>query len=110
VAADPDGDIYVVGYYNGTADLRVGDAVNRIESKGSGPDAFFVSLSPDGGFKYVHSWGGSGSEYAHGLAVDESGHAFVTGEYHGTSSADFAESARLAMRNGAFLIEFTPDR
>lgn len=109
VAADPDGDVYVVGFYNGTASLQVGDTAKHLESKGSGPDAFFVALSPDGDFKYVHSWGGSGSEFAHGVAVDSTGHAFVTGEYHGTSTADFTDSANLAMRNGAYLIEFTPE-
>ena len=109
MAADPDGDVYVVGFYNGTASLQVGNIAKQLESKGSGPDAFFIALSPDGDFKYVHSWGGSGSEYAYGLAVDSMGHAFVTGEYHGTSTADFTDSSNLAMRNGAYLIEFTPE-
>ena len=53
-------------------------------------DAFLTKLSPAGtAIVYSTFFGGSGNDVGRGVAVDATGHAYVTGEAGQTSSGDF---------------------
>jgi hypothetical protein len=78
---------------------------------GSRVDAYVAKLTPDGSaLIYATYLGGSGLEFGLGIAVDASGHAYVTGV---TASNDFPTARPLqAVRGGpsdAFVAKLTPD-
>jgi len=95
VAVGSTGSVYIAGYTN-SAGFPPASAT-RIDpgagSCGSGADiypcfdAFVAKLDPTGSrLEYVTYFGGSGDDYATGIAVDGSGNAYVTGF---TNSADW---------------------
>lgn len=89
------GDIYLAGYTN-SPDLRVTDSLQPADAGGicgalesTFPcfDAYVARLAPDGStFKYMTYLGGTGGDYAKGIAVDGTGVATVVGM---TTSQDF---------------------
>lgn len=83
VAVDNVGSAYIAGF-TGSPNFPV---TTGAFPRRSGIDAFVVKLTPSGrAFEYATYLGGSFDDSAHGIAVDASGNAFVTGY---TRSADF---------------------
>ena len=91
IALDSRGDAYIAGYtysYNfplqdaGQSALGYGEG-----TLGTQEDAFVAKFNPQGS-KLIYSTylGGSGTDFATGIAVDPKGFAYVTGQ---TNSADF---------------------
>jgi hypothetical protein len=88
IAVDSKGDAYVTGR-TGSSDFPTENPFqeNLQAPWGYGQDAFITKLSPSGStLVYSTYLGGSGVDYAAGIAVDSNGHAFVTGR---TGSSDF---------------------
>ncbi|CAN5342623.1 hypothetical protein BH09PLA1_BH09PLA1_00580 [soil metagenome] len=78
VAADAQGNTYVVGDTYGTDFPSTAGAFNRDGAVGL--DAFVTKFSPTGAVVYsTHALGGSGHEEAYGIAVDAAGSAYITG-------------------------------
>jgi len=86
VAVDGSGNVYVTGYFKGTVDFDPGSGVDNHSS--GGRDAFLSKFDSSGAFKWARTWGGSGDDYGHGVAVDGSGNVFVTGWFPGTVDFD----------------------
>jgi hypothetical protein len=95
LTVDSSGDTFVTGDTSSAnfpvvdpvdATLHTSGACSR-EANPTCIDAFVLKLSPSGG-KLLYSTfiGGSGDDYGHGVAVDKSGDAYVTGS---TTSRDF---------------------
>lgn len=85
VALDPLGNIYVTGTTNSTNFPVTNGALQR--NLAGNQNIFVTKLAPDGSHLIYSTYlGGSNSEFAHGIAVDASGDAYVTGE---TDSTDF---------------------
>jgi len=85
LAVDASGASYVVGQTEST-NFPTADSIQ--DSFGGGSwDAFVAKLSPAGdALVYATYLGGSANDYAHGIAVDASGAAYVAG---GTASTNF---------------------
>jgi len=86
IAVDGAGSAYVAGM---TTSADFPTTAGAFDTRMDGfDDAFVVKVNPDGtGLTYAAFLGGSGtSDQAYGIAVDEAGNAYVTGETH---SADF---------------------
>ena len=84
IAMGPEGDIYVTGDTNAT-DFPLVNAFKQ--SAGGDTDVFVTKLSANGRkLLYSTYLGGSGADVGYGIAVDQAGNAYVTGD---TSSADF---------------------
>ncbi len=85
VAVDKGGAALVAGNTY-SRDFPVNNAYQPVFGGGVG-DAFVAKLSPDGtAFQYETFLGGAGYDWAWGIALDDSGNAYVIGE---TSSTDF---------------------
>jgi hypothetical protein len=89
IAVDRDGNAYVTGFTD-SADFPTKNAFqsqNNVICRACGPTAFVTKLDATGcGLIFSTYLGGSGGEFANGIAVDTKGHAYVTGE---TASRDF---------------------
>ena len=96
IAVDSAGNAYVTGSTSAT-DFPTKNALQATFGGGTanggayGADAFVTELNPNGS-KLVYSTylGGSGQDYANGIAVDGSGDAYVTGT---SGSANFPTTA-----------------
>jgi len=100
IAVDATGAAYVAGVTNST-NFPVTSGVLQPTYDGGGSDAFVAKLAPAGtSLVYSAYLGGSGFDYASGIAVDSLGNATVTGY---TSSSDFwSLRAVQAGNNGAY--------
>lgn len=115
VAVDGSGHAYVAGY---TQSLGLATAGAVQSSYAAGADAYVAKLDPSGSsLVYATYLGGGQLDEAKGIAVDASGHAYVTGE---TNSTDFPTTGPLqlgnsvlsrpgAPANDAFVTELSPD-
>jgi predicted MPP superfamily phosphohydrolase len=84
IAVDSSGNAYVTG---GTWSSDFPAVVGPYTSYRGGGDAFVAKVNPSGtALVYAGFLGGSYSDAGHGIAVDSSGNAYVTG---GTGSSDF---------------------
>ena len=95
IAVDGYGNVYLTGYTNSHDLPRAGSvlSVPAAATCGSGEntytcfDAFIAKVDPTGqGTIYIAYLGGSGDDYATGIAVDSAGSAYITGY---TNSPDF---------------------
>lgn len=79
VGTDPDGNIYITGFFYGTANF--GDT--QLISAGDA-DVFIAKMDPDGNFLWADSGGGVNTDMALSLAVDSYGNSYITGRYRET--------------------------
>lgn len=111
IAADSTGHAYVAGFTSSPNFPTTTGAYQRVYH-GSFNNAFVAELNLTGtALIYSTFLGGTGNEFAHGIAVDSSGNAYVTGS---TSSADFpttADAYQTAMAGSSsntFVTKFNP--
>ncbi len=84
LAVDSSGNAYVTGYTD-SLDFPIAGAIQG--ATGGGVDAFVAKLNPAGtALLYATYIGGSGDDRAHGLTLDSSGNAIITGT---TTSPNF---------------------
>ncbi|HYD20409.1 MAG TPA: T9SS type A sorting domain-containing protein [Flavipsychrobacter sp.] len=86
IALDASGNIYVSGYFGGTVDFDPGAATSSLT--GVNMDGFVLKLDNSGNFAYVHPMGGTGTDMARALCVDNQGNVMVTGTFEGTADFD----------------------
>jgi hypothetical protein len=95
IAVDSSGNVYVTGF-TGSTNFPTKNPFQATLS--GGPDAFVTKLSANGqSLVYSTYLGGSSGSDGHGIAIDLSGNAYVTGE---TNSADFPTKNPLQARLG----------
>lgn len=87
ITTDTAGNVYVTGYFTGTADFDPGPDTANITSSG-GYDIFVCKLDADGNYVWARNLGGVGTDYGRGVAVDASGNVYVTGQFSGMADFD----------------------
>jgi len=85
VAADEEGNAYITGLFYGTVDFDPGPSVAEYTSQGQ-EDAFLAKYTSDGELLWARTWGGYSEDRGQGVAVDDLGNAYVTGDF---VTADF---------------------
>jgi len=76
-----------------------------------GYDVFLLKLNADGTFAYAKRFGGTGNEFANGVAVDKSGNVAITGNFQSTVDFDPGRGqvqSGLSGRHGMFLLPSWP--
>jgi hypothetical protein len=94
IACDRDGNVYAAGY-TVSSDFPVAHAIQP--QNHGGYDAYLAKFDPSGAVAYATYFGGSVSELANGVAVDDAGTAVVAG--HG-ASIDFPLVNALQLQPG----------
>jgi hypothetical protein len=111
IAADAAGNTYVTGYTDGGYGIDRFPVTHSLQTAEGTRDVFVTKLDPAGRLVYSTLLGGSGDDFARGIAVDAAGHAYVTGE---TDSPDFPRVRPVShppddfFRN-AFVAKLSPD-
>lgn len=87
------GNIYAAGAFSDTADFDPGVGVDLRSPVGVGGttdiDAYYMKLSSTGDLLWVETLGGTGQDWANGIAVDSSGGINVVGNLGIGSTIDF---------------------
>jgi hypothetical protein len=96
-ATDAAGNVTVVGWFQGSADLSPGVDDDPVVSNG-GTDMFIVQFDTDGTFRWARTIGGDNSDQALSLSVDSEGSIYVTGSFRGTG-VDFDPGPDSALLN-----------
>jgi len=112
VAVDAAGNVYAQGMYAGTVTF----GAKSLSSIAGSSDVFVWKLNPSGATVWAGSVGGSGTDFASGIAVDGAGYVAMTGYWSGTSTSnDFdpgSKTVRLTYRGGisdAYVVKLAPD-
>ncbi len=108
---DKSGNVYVTGYFDGTAYFNDTAATDTLTSAGN--DAFLAKYTPDGKYIWSVRMGGSSSDQSAGVKIDTAGNAYIAG-YFNSVSADFnpGPDSAILKRAGnydAFLAKYDPD-
>ncbi len=106
VATDSSGNIYVTGY---TLSSNFPTLNAYQKTSGGSYDGFLSKFSPTGSLLFSTYLGGSGGDFANGVATDSTGNAFIIG---GTYSTNFPTLNAYHTTNtggsDAFLSKFSP--
>lgn len=87
VAVDGSGNVYMAGFFSGTADFDPGPATLSLTSAGD-QDAFVVKLNSSGTLVWARHVGGDGQDQPYTVAVDGAGNVYLTGDFIGTADFD----------------------
>jgi len=87
IDVDVSGNVYVAGYFNGTADFDPSGATANETSAGMA-DAFLWKLDASGNLVWVRTIGDSGPERGVALALDSSGNPTMAMSFEGTVDFD----------------------
>lgn len=84
---DASGNVFTVGYFNGTTDFDPGTGTFNLISAGFS-DVFISKLDAAGNFLWAKQLGGANYDYANSVAIDASGNVYTTGYFQGTGDFD----------------------
>ncbi|HRH69517.1 MAG TPA: hypothetical protein PLB89_08435 [Flavobacteriales bacterium] len=111
VAMDAEGNFFVAGRFQGTADFDPGPDVYPLISAG-GYDGFLLKLDPEQGFLWAKRFGGTGNDGVNAIALDGSANIVAVGYITGTVDMDPGPN-ELLISAGAFddmcICKYTPD-
>ncbi len=79
----PDNSIYITGYFTGSVSIA-GQSVNSLGSS----DIFFLKILPNGTLGWLRSIGGTGSDEANDITVDNDGSCIIVGHFETTVDFD----------------------
>jgi hypothetical protein len=112
IAADPQGNCYMVGYTHSLSNIATTGAYQTTASTGTGQgvggdEGFLVKFSAAGARLWATYYGGTGDDVLCSVAIDPSGNVYAAG---GSNSAGLASSGahQTSITNyGSLLIKFT---
>ncbi len=87
ITIDNLGNVYVVGYFTGTADFDPGPGSILLTSSGVN-DAFILKLDPLGNLIWAKQVGGNSGDAAYSIKLDGFGNICTTGSFFGTGDFD----------------------
>lgn len=109
IALDTLGNVYAVGYFYGTTDFEPGPGVTNLTATGVS-DGFIVKYDSAGNLGWTKHIGGSNSDLAYGVYVDDRRSVWVAGSFKssadldpGPSTATFTTTT--VNRYGGYIIE-----
>lgn len=88
ISTDVSNNIFVAGFFAGTADFDPGVGTFTLAASGFNDDIFVEKLNASGNFLWAKKMGGSGTDRAFAVTADAAGNVITTG-FYSASSADF---------------------
>ena len=107
VGTDSQGNVYVVGAFEGKVFFDSGQSV-ELESSGI-EDAFVAKYTSSGDLSWARRFGGSGEDIALDVAVDNSDNIYVTGYFTGNATTDSGQGLSGGAQTNAFVAKLDPE-
>ena len=105
VAVDSNGDVAIVGDFQGSLNLGGTTLVSA-----GGYDVFVAKYSGStGAHLWSRSGGGLGADSGKGVAVDPSGNVLITGEFNGTALFGGLSMISANLNNGVVVAKYSPN-
>jgi hypothetical protein len=82
IQTDNAGNVYVWGFFEGTADFDPGPASYTLSASTTVSDVFLLKLDPSGNFLWVKQFGGPNAEWCTSLKIDASGNIYCAGSFY----------------------------
>ena len=95
IAIDSIGNVYVIGKYNSSSDIDLGNNVILLSNTNS--DTFIIKYNKAGTVQWANTINGSSDTSGKGIAVDSGGNVYVTGDYNSSSDIDLGNSVILPL-------------
>jgi nitrogen fixation protein FixH len=87
LGTDANGDVYLTCGFNGTATFTTSAGASQTLTSSGGTDVLLARFDgATGACAWITKAGGSGSDFAYGLAVDAAGNSFITGGFSGAAT------------------------
>lgn len=86
VKTDSSGNVYLTGYFSGTADFPVGGTDPKISAGGF--DIFLTKINANGTYGYTDTFGGTGYDFGNAVTTDSDGNIYLAGNFVGTVDFD----------------------
>lgn len=107
VAVDNSGNVFVCGFFSGTANF--GNGVS-LSAAGGGQDAFLAKYNSLGQVQWARAGGSSaGADRANAVAVDASGNAVITGQFTGEANFGAYSLTSTNSTNDIFVVKYGAD-
>ncbi|MBL4861582.1 MAG: hypothetical protein JKY09_01000, partial [Crocinitomicaceae bacterium] len=110
IALDPDDNIHLAGRYKDTVDFDPSYITENLITSNASGDAFIAKYDVSGNYVWAKSISGGNTEKCRGLAIDDSGNMYITGNFGAT--VDFDPSIGVANLNSQdgriFLAKYDP--
>jgi Secretion system C-terminal sorting domain len=110
IVIGPNGNVYVSGVFNGSADFNPGPGTFVMNASGNS-DAFLLCLTTTGNFVWASQLGGNGGgENIYSLCFDPSGNLIVGGDFQSTVDFNPSVATYLLSSSGlydAFIMKMT---
>ncbi|HEY3387371.1 MAG TPA: hypothetical protein VGK46_12725, partial [Saprospiraceae bacterium] len=87
MVTDADGNIFLTGNFQNSIDFDPDNDLHILSSTGA-DDIFISKTSPSGEVLWAERIGGTGTDQALSMAMDQEGNVIVTGSFHGTADFD----------------------
>lgn len=84
---DNQGNVFVTGFFQGSADFDPGTGVNMLTSVGN-YDTFIWKLDPNGNLLWAKQFGGIGVDVGRGMTTDALNNVYLTGPFSNTVDFD----------------------
>lgn len=85
--ADDAGNVYITGWFQGTADFDPGAGIANLTSAGT-EDIFAARYNSSGIYQWAFNIGAASNDNGYGIATDGNGNVCVTGKFQGTADFD----------------------
>ena len=107
LALDGNGDVYVVGYYSGAPDMDPGPGTAMLDM-GVENNGYIAKYTPAGAHMWSYGFADGGEGQANAVAVDPSGHVYVTGYFYGTADFDPGPGTAILVGWDFYTAKYTP--
>ena len=87
VTTDSYGNVFVTGWFEGTADFLSGPGIYNISTAGN-MDIFIAKFNSSGVIQWIKTIGGVATDKGYSIIVDDTGNVFTTGNFGGTVDFD----------------------
>jgi hypothetical protein len=82
VSLDQTGNAYVTGYFQNTVDFN--PEGGGTQTSNGGNDIYLSKFDSSGNWQWSKTWGGINNDYGFSVSLDQSGNAYVTGNFSDT--------------------------